>query len=110
MAQTSGRIFDGLGRVVTDVVGLADNAKKEVETIVRHQAERILSDLDLVRREEFEAAREMAANARRENETLAGRLDALEARLAAMEARETLVTPKASPADVTPGENPQPSL
>ena len=110
MAQSSGRIFDGLGRVMTDVVGMADNAKREVETIVRSQAERILSDLDLVRREEFEAARELAANARRENEALAERLLALEGRLAVLEANAPIITPAPDADEATPGENPQPSL
>lgn len=96
MAQTGGRIFDGLGRVMTDVVGLADNAKREVETIVRNQAERILADLDLVKREEFEAARELAANARRESELLAERLAALEARIAALEAASPATTAPSS--------------
>lgn len=78
MTQTSGRLFDGIGRLMTDAVGAADSVKREIETIVRSQAERILGDLDLVRREEFEAVREMAANARLENEKLAARIAALE--------------------------------
>jgi BMFP domain-containing protein YqiC len=110
MTQSSGRLFDGLGRVMTDVVGLADNAKREIETIVRNQAERILSDLDLVRREEFEAARELAANARRENEALSERLLALEGRISVLEANAPVVTPAPVKTEATPAENPQPGL
>jgi BMFP domain-containing protein YqiC len=82
MAQAGGRLFEGFGRLMTDAVGAADGVKREVDTIVRSQAERILGDLDLVRREEFEAVRDMAANARAENEKLAARIAKLEAELA----------------------------
>ena len=83
MTQTSNRLFDGLGRLMTDAAGVADNMKREIDTIVKTQAERILGDLDLVKREEFEAARELAANARTESEKLAARVAALEAQIAA---------------------------
>jgi BMFP domain-containing protein YqiC len=83
MTQTSNRLFDGLGRLMTDAVGAADNLKREIDTVVKTQAERILGDLDLVKREEFEAARELAANARAESEKLAARVAALEAQIAA---------------------------
>jgi len=83
MTQTSNRLFDGLGRLMTDAAGLADNVKREIDTVVKSQAERILGDLDLVKREEFEAARELAANARAESERLAARVAALESQVAA---------------------------
>lgn len=86
MTQTSNRLFDGLGRVMTDAAGMADNLKREIDTVVKNQAERILGDLDLVKREEFEAARELAANARAESERLAARVEALEAQIAAFTA------------------------
>jgi len=85
VTQGSGRIFDGFGKIMTDAVGVADSMRREVDTIVRTQAERILADLDLVRREEFEAVRELAANARSEAEHLATQLAALEARLAKLD-------------------------
>jgi BMFP domain-containing protein YqiC len=50
--------------------------------LFRTQAERILRDLDVVSREEFEAVKDMARLAREENETLKGRIAALEAKLA----------------------------
>jgi BMFP domain-containing protein YqiC len=82
MTQSSNRIFDGLGRLMTDAAGVADNLKREIDTIVRSQAERILGDLDLVKREEFEAARDLAANARTESERLAQRVALLEDQIA----------------------------
>ncbi len=86
MTQTSNRLFDGLGRMMTDAAGMADSVKREIDTVVKSQAERILGDLDLVKREEFEAARELASNARAESERLAARVEALEAQIAAFTA------------------------
>lgn len=82
MPQTSSRFFDDLSRLMTDAAGLADGARREAQTFARGQLERIMAGMDLVSREEFEAAREMAARARDENEKLAARIAALEARLA----------------------------
>ena len=81
MPQTSGRLFDDLSRLITDAAGLAEGARREVETIVRAQFERLLAGMDVVSREEFEAVKEMAAKARGENEALAARIAALEAEL-----------------------------
>ncbi|MDJ1159286.1 accessory factor UbiK family protein [Chelatococcus sp. SYSU_G07232] len=81
MTQTTGRFFDDIARLVTDAAGMAQGARREVETIVRAQMERVLRSMDVVSREEFEAVREMAIAARDENERLAERLAALEAKL-----------------------------
>ena len=81
MPQTSGRLFDDLSRLITDAAGLAEGARREVETVVKAQFERLLAGMDVVTREEFEAAKEMAAKARGENEALAARIAALEAKL-----------------------------
>jgi len=78
MTQTSNRFFDEIARLMNDAAGAASGVKREVETVVRSQAERILRDLDLVKREEFEAVKDMARLAREENEALKARLDALE--------------------------------
>ena len=81
MPQTRGRLFDDLSRLMTDAAGLAEGAKREVETLARAQLERLMAGMDLVSREEFEAAREMAALARTQNEKLEARIAALEAKL-----------------------------
>jgi BMFP domain-containing protein YqiC len=52
--------------------------KREIDTMIKHQAERFLNDMDLVKREEFEAVKDMARLAREENEALKARIDALE--------------------------------
>ena len=78
MTQTSNRFFDEIARLMNDAAGAAQGVKREVDTVVRNQAERILHDLDLVKREEFEAVKDMARLAREENEALKARLDKLE--------------------------------
>ena len=88
MTQTTGRIFDEMARLMNDAAGVAQGVRREFDTLFRTQAERILRDLDVVPREEFEAVKEMARLAREENEALKARLDGLEARLATMPAEK----------------------
>ncbi|MGZ5828789.1 MAG: accessory factor UbiK family protein [Xanthobacteraceae bacterium] len=80
MVQTTNRFFDEFARLMNDATGVAQGVRREVDTVFRTQAERILRDLDVVTREEFYAVKEMARLAREENEALKARLDALEAR------------------------------
>ena len=60
MTQTNNRFFDEIGRLMNDAAGAAQGVKREVDTVVRNQAERILRDLDIVKREEFEAVKDMS--------------------------------------------------
>ena len=80
MVSTSNRILDDIARLATNAAGAAQGVRREVETVVKTQIERLLRDLDVVTREEFEAVREMALLAREENDKLAARLAALEAK------------------------------
>ncbi|MGF1456053.1 MAG: accessory factor UbiK family protein [Alphaproteobacteria bacterium] len=82
--QTNNRIFDDLAKVITGAAGAAQGMRSEVDSLVRAQIERIIGDLDLVPREEFEAAKAMAVKAREENMRLEARLVAFEARLSAL--------------------------
>jgi BMFP domain-containing protein YqiC len=84
MPQTRSRFFDDLSKLMTDAAGLAEGARREVDTALRSQLERLLAGMDVVSREEFEAARDMAARARTENEGLRERVAALEAKLDSM--------------------------
>jgi len=80
--QTRNPLFDDIARVFSGAMGAASGMRNEVEGKVRAQFERILADMDLVTREEFEAVEAMAARARAEQEVLNERIAALEARLA----------------------------
>lgn len=81
MTQTNNRILDELARVMTDAAGAAQGLRREAESVFRNRAERVLRDLDVVQREEFEAVKAMAERARIENERLDARIEALEKRL-----------------------------
>ena len=103
MVQTTNRFFDEVARLMNDAAGVAQGVRREFETLFRTQAERWLRDLDLVKREEFEAVKDMARLAREENEALKGRVAALEAALAAKPAAST--APAAPTAEMNP-DNP----
>ena len=79
MTQTSNRLFDELARLMTDAANVAQGVRREASTAFRTQMERLIADLDLVQREDFDVVREMASKARQENEVLAARVAALEA-------------------------------
>jgi BMFP domain-containing protein YqiC len=84
MTQTNNRFLDEIAKLMTDAAGAAQGVRRDFETMMRAQGERILRDMDVVQREEFEAVKEMAAKAREENDKLAARVVALEAELAAL--------------------------
>lgn len=85
--QSSNRFIDELAKMATNAAGAARGLQQEVEAIMRGQAERLLGQMDLVNREAFEAVKAMAVKAREENETLAARIVALEAEIAALKAK-----------------------
>jgi BMFP domain-containing protein YqiC len=72
-----------MARLMNDAAGVAQGVRREFDTLFRTQAERVLRELDVVQREEFEAAKEMARLAREENEALKTRIEALEMKLGA---------------------------
>jgi BMFP domain-containing protein YqiC len=82
MTQTNNRFLDELAKLMTDAAGAADGLKREFATLIRAQSERLLNEMDVVQREEFEAVKAMAEKARAENERLEARIAALEAQLA----------------------------
>ena len=82
MTQTSNRFLDELSTLLTDATGAAQGMRREFESLMRSQGERILREMDVVQREEFEAVKDMAAKAREENERLSRRMAELEAELA----------------------------
>ena len=83
MTQGANPILDNISRLMTDAAGIATGMRREAEGVMRSQLERLVRDMDVVTREEFEAVREMAIRARDENEALRARLDALESGMTA---------------------------
>lgn len=83
MTQTTNRFLDELAKLMTDAAGAADGVKREITAVMRAQSERLLNEMDVVKREEFEAVKAMAEKARAQNERLEVRIAALEAQLTA---------------------------
>jgi len=79
MAQSS-RIFDDIGRVMNEAAGVADGVRREVETAVKSQAQRFIADMDLVKREDFDALRELV-------QVQGEEIDALRKEIAALNAK-----------------------
>ena len=74
MTQTNNRLFDEFAKLMTDAAGAAQGVRREVETMMRAQGEKLVAGMDLVQREEFEAVKEMAAKALDENAELKERI------------------------------------
>ena len=98
--QADNRLLDDLARVASGAFGALTGVRGEVEDVFRRRLERILADMDLVPRDEFDAVKAMAAKARQEQEALERRVAALEAALAA-ERRPTTAARQVAP---TPAE------
>jgi BMFP domain-containing protein YqiC len=84
--QSSNRLLDDLAKVASGAASAVAGVREEVEGLVRQRVERLVADLDLVSRDEFDVAKAMAAKARAEQEKLEQRVKALEAALARMDA------------------------
>lgn len=76
--QTRNRLLDDVARVANGATGVFSGLKGEVEGLVKDRLEKILVEMDLVPREEFEVVKAMAIKARAENEALLARIEALE--------------------------------
>jgi BMFP domain-containing protein YqiC len=80
--QSQNSVFDDVAKLMTGAMGMAQGLTAEARTFLRAQADRIVADMDLVSRDEFEAVKQLAADARAEADDLRARLEALERRLA----------------------------
>jgi BMFP domain-containing protein YqiC len=81
MTQTTNPLLDELAKLMTDAAGAAQGLRREFQTLVQLEGERVMRDMNLVKREEFEAVKAMACKARQENERLAARVAELEAEI-----------------------------
>ena len=102
MTTTSSRVFDELAKLMTNAAGAAQGVRREIDALVQSQVERVLNNLEIVKREDFEAVKEMAQKARAENDRLAARIADLESRLGPP------VAPSAGGEGVTPMGAPGP--
>ena len=103
MVQTTNRFFDEVARLMNDAAGAAQGVRREFETLFRSQAERVLREFDLVRREDFEAVKDMARIAREENEALKVRVAALEAAIGGVGPSTEAASAQVAPGKIDPG-------
>ena len=97
-----GGLFDDLAGVASGAFSALAGVRAEVEAAARSQVEALVQRLDLVKREELDAALEVARRAREGQEALESRVAALEAKLAA--------APAVSPPQPSASPKPQPTL
>lgn len=101
--QTTNRLLDDLTRVASGAASSFSGLKGDIEALVRRQIERLVADMDMVARDEFDAVQSMAAKARAENERLEKRIDALLGEIEKLKAtkkpapRRSKAAPKAKP-------------
>jgi len=111
LPYTRNRILDDVAKLVTDAAGAAQGLRRDAETVMRSQVERMMRELDIPTREELEAVKEMARLAREHNERLERRLEILE-RHAGVSSEEAVISPAArfadwsDPAKPVPGSSP----
>lgn len=79
--QTKNRIFDDMAKVASGAASTLTGVRDEVDGLIRQQIERVMADMNMVPRDEFDAVKAMAAKARSENEALEARVAELEATL-----------------------------
>jgi BMFP domain-containing protein YqiC len=82
-----GSFFDDLAGVAGGAFSALAGARTEVEAAVRSQIDAAVQRLELVKREDLDAAMELARRAREAQEALEARVQTLEARLRSLEER-----------------------
>jgi BMFP domain-containing protein YqiC len=81
MTQGS-KLFDELGKLMNNAAGVADGVRREIETVVKSQLERMINDMDLVKREDFDALRELTMAQGAELKALTAEVEALKSKAA----------------------------
>ncbi|WP_423067200.1 accessory factor UbiK family protein [Devosia sp. CN2-171] len=79
MSQGS-KIFDELGKLMNNAAGVADGVRREIETVVKSQLERLVADMNLVKREDYDALRELVQAQSAELKALKAEVDALKSK------------------------------
>ena len=79
MTQGS-KLFDELGKLMNNAAGVADGVRREIETVVKSQLERMINDMNLVKREDYDALRELVMAQSAEVKALTAEVESLKAR------------------------------
>lgn len=81
MTQTNNKFFDDIAKVTTNMVSVAEGVYGEVKEMAKNQGEKIVNDMELVHREDFDVLKEMVSSLTVENDKLVARIEALEAKI-----------------------------
>jgi BMFP domain-containing protein YqiC len=84
--QTDNRLLDDLARMANGALNTLSGLREEIESRVRERVERVLANMDMVPRDEFEAVKAMAQKARAEQEDLTAKVAELERRVSELSA------------------------
>lgn len=79
--QTSNRLLDDIAKMANGAASAVTGVKGDIEGMARRRLEKLLVEQNLVARDEFEAVKAVAANARSAQEKLEKRVQELEAQL-----------------------------
>lgn len=81
MTQTNSKIFDDIAKLTSGAVSAAGGVYDEVKEIARNQGDKIVNDMELVRREDFDVLKQLVSKMALENQELLKRIEALESTL-----------------------------
>ena len=93
--QNQNPFFEDLSRLMSSMAGTMAGASREAETRMREKFREMVGGIDMVSREEFEAVKALAAEARAEIEVLKAEIESL--RSSAPTAAQPTKTPRAKP-------------
>ena len=79
--QTKNRLFDDIAKVANSAVSTFAGLKGEIENMVQNRIENLMTDMNMISRDEFEAVKGMIAKARSEQERLETKVKELEKKL-----------------------------
>lgn len=82
--QSKSRPLDDFTNLMTNAAGALKGVGDEVKAMGRSQAERLVSEMDLMSRDEFEVLKEMVIASRAEVEALTGQVKRLEGEIKAL--------------------------
>jgi len=90
--QTNSRLFDDFAKLASGALGTAQGVKTELDNLVQQRLERLMANMDLVPRDEFDAIKAMVLG-------LTDTVDAQSEKIAALEKqlKTKTATSKAGP-------------
>jgi BMFP domain-containing protein YqiC len=94
--QTDNRLLDDLARMANGALNTLSGLRDEIESRVRERVERVLANMDMVPRDEFEAIKAVAQTARAAQEDLAAKVAELERRVNELSAAKSERKPAAT--------------